>query len=221
MKIINGGKKDYYDYLSGIYGIDEDIVYDRRDGYVFRKLNAGEQYFIKEKNWQDKPKQEIRGMHYEGDKYLYGTYYRGLDFMIVIEVGFIHYLFHIERFLDENDKVEMNIRLVWKKQVTEKKSKAPIAVIPVEYYQFYRDKEPRIQKYRMDQEIQNPIFENTWVPSFIPADEIYNNVYDYLIKMREPNIVDNRNDVQKLESKGFDKKSSFRNPVNNANTKKK
>ena len=211
MKIINGGKKDYYDYLSGIYGIDEDIVYDRRNGYVFREFNAGEQYFIKKKTWQDKPKQEVRGMHYEGDKYVFGTYYRGLDFMIVIEVGFTQYLFKIERYLNENDKVEMNIRLVWKKESSEKKSAAPVSVIPVEYYQFYRDKEPRIQKYRMDQEIQNPIFENTWVPSFIPADEMYNNVYDYLIKMREPNIVDNRNDVQKLESKGFDKKSSFRN----------
>ena len=38
MKIISGGKKDYYDYLSGIYGIDEDVVYDRRDGFVFRKF---------------------------------------------------------------------------------------------------------------------------------------------------------------------------------------
>jgi len=29
MKIIDN-KKDYYDYLSGIYGIDNLIVYDRR-----------------------------------------------------------------------------------------------------------------------------------------------------------------------------------------------
>lgn len=221
MKIINGGKKDYYDYLSGIYGIDEDIVYDRRDGYVFRNANAGEEYFVKEKMYSDKPKQEVRGMHYEGDKYTFGTYYRGLDYMIVIEVGFTQYLYNIERFLDDSDNVELKIRLVWKKEVSEKKSAAPIAVIPVDYYQFYRDKEPRIQKYRMDKEIKNPIFENTWVPSFITADEMYNNVYDYLIKMREPIVVDNRNDVQKLESKGFDKKTSFRNPVNNANTKNK
>lgn len=29
--------------------------------------------------------------------------------------------------------------------------------------------------------------------------------------MREPIVTDNRNDVQKLESAGFDKKHSFRN----------
>ena len=27
MKIISGGKKDYYDYLVSKFGIDEDIVY--------------------------------------------------------------------------------------------------------------------------------------------------------------------------------------------------
>jgi hypothetical protein len=35
-----------------------------------------------------------------------------------------------------------------------------------------------------------------------------------LISVREPQIIDNRDDVQKLESKGFDKKTSFRNPIN-------
>ena len=28
MRILDGGKKDYYDYLTGIYGFDEAIVYD-------------------------------------------------------------------------------------------------------------------------------------------------------------------------------------------------
>ena len=33
-------------------------------------------------------------------------------------------------------------------------------------------------------------------------------------------IEDNRSDVEKMESKGFDKVSSFRNPVYHANSKK-
>lgn len=36
MKIISGGKKDYYDYLQGIYGIDDLVVYDRRNSYVIK-----------------------------------------------------------------------------------------------------------------------------------------------------------------------------------------
>ena len=38
--------------------------------------------------------------------------------------------------------------------------------------------------------------------------------------MVEKKIIDNRTDIEKLESLGFDKKSSFRNPVYNANKKK-
>lgn len=45
---------------------------------------------------------------------------------------------------------------------------------------------------------------------FIPADEVYINVYNYLSAQKTPNIVDNRTDVEKLISKGFDKKTSFR-----------
>ena len=40
MKIIDN-KKDYYDYLASIYGIDELVVYDRRGSVTFSK-NSGE-----------------------------------------------------------------------------------------------------------------------------------------------------------------------------------
>lgn len=46
MKILDGGKKDFYDYLSGIYGIDKVIVYDRRDSHVFRPLDRGADFFL-------------------------------------------------------------------------------------------------------------------------------------------------------------------------------
>ena len=53
--------------------------------------------------------------------------------------------------------------------------------------------------------------DGTWIPSFIPAEEVWNNITDYLLSIKEPEIIDNRTDVQHLESQGFDKKSSFRN----------
>ena len=65
MKIINGGKKDYYDYLSGIYGIDNNVVYDRRDGYVFRKYSYGQHYFINERLGDDEKRIERKGLRYE------------------------------------------------------------------------------------------------------------------------------------------------------------
>lgn len=41
MKILTPRKnKDYYDYLSEIYGIDEKVVYDRRQVTVLKSLDT-------------------------------------------------------------------------------------------------------------------------------------------------------------------------------------
>ena len=39
MKIIDN-KKDYYDYLAGIYGVDDLVVYDRRGSVVLESEKA-------------------------------------------------------------------------------------------------------------------------------------------------------------------------------------
>ena len=57
----------------------------------------------------------------------------------------------------------------------------------------------------------NPIMAGTWIPSVIPAEEIWNNVTDYLLVIKEKPIIDNRTDIEHIESAGFDKKTSFRN----------
>ena len=44
MRIIDN-KKDYYDYLMGVYGIDDMVVYDRRGSTVFTKTEF-EKLFI-------------------------------------------------------------------------------------------------------------------------------------------------------------------------------
>lgn len=59
--------------------------------------------------------------------------------------------------------------------------------------------------------IGNVLLKDTCISGFIPAEDIYNQIYDYLIHIRESQVEDKRTDVQKLESKGFDKVTSFRN----------
>lgn len=220
MKIINGGKKDYYDYLSGIYGIDEGVVYDRRDGYVFRKYNHGQHYFLNELLGDDEKRTERKGIHFKNGKREYGYFQEGHKFYIVIEIGTTHHIFLIERYIDDNNTLVLKPTLIEKREQQEKKSKAPISVIPIECYSSFTGGFV-IKRFILEQEIVNPIFNSTWVTSWILPYEIYSDVYNYLISIKEPDIKDNRNDVQKLESKGFDKKSSFRNPVINANSKKK
>jgi hypothetical protein len=213
MKILNGGKKDYYDYLTGIYGIDEDIVYDRSNGHVFRDAFGITDYFLPLRTHLDIERKHLKTYHYQGNKLVYDWVWRGLELHIVIEVGYMQYLFSIERYIDDSGKVVLNPKMLDKFNITEKKSRAPLAAIPVEYTGWYNEA-PKIRHYDIDKKVENPIFSGTWVPSFIPPEEMYNEIYNYLISVREPQIIDNRDDVQKLESKGFDKKTSFRNPIN-------
>jgi hypothetical protein len=219
MRILDGGKKDFYDYLAGVYGIDNDVVYDRAKSHVFRPMEAGDTYFCKTRLYNDRCKKETKGHHYVNGKYVYGIFYEGLKLHFVIEIGFTQYLFMVERYLDNNLEVQLEPQLLNKFQVDKKQSQVPVSLIPVDFWGLFSEA-PSIRRYYLNEEIQNPIFTGTWVTSFLNAEEVYNEIYNYLISIKEPKIIDNRNDVQKLESKGFDKKTSFRNPVINANSKK-
>lgn len=220
MKIISGGKKDYYDYLVAKFGIDEDIVYDRRDSYVVRPSCQGHIFFCKEKYYSDKPKEKKKMWHInEHGKDVYGVVEVGLILHFVLEIGYCRYLFRVERYLNDNGDVVLSPSLE-KKLDEDKKSKHTISIIPCDVVKYYwLSKDEKIQ-YHMNEEIPNPILSSTFVPSFIDAEEVYNAIYNYLISIREKPIIDNRNDTLKLESFGFDKKTSFRNPVYNANNKK-
>lgn len=172
--------KDYYDYLTGIYGIDEQIIYDRRDCDVptHPEIIKG----MKLNHWSSLDK---------------------LDEHYVLEVGYHQYLFKINR-EGEFAKWELLKRFTVGKKIAD----APIALIRVSYMKYHGNDDLKYGSV-----CTNPILKDTWIPSCIPAQEIYELVYEYLISEREPNINDNRTDIQKLESKGFDKKISFRHPI--------
>lgn len=181
MKIISK-VKDYYDYLVGIRGLDEDIVYDRRNCFIFNEFHHSE--FMR------------RGKF----RYSFTPIY-----YYVLEVGYTHYLFSLVP-----KKGDVDVKLIKRFKVAEKKSNSPMSFINVRVYRNSTEIEyPK----RLDFIWDNPILKNTWVPTFISAEEIYDDLYDYLISIREPQIIDNRTDVEKLEAKGFDKKTSFRHPI--------
>lgn len=213
MHIINGGKKDYYDYIVGIYGIDSDITYDRRNSTVLSHDHYGfwEEYFSSRKLYSDRERCKNYGWHLNGDKYVYGYYHSGRIFHFILEVGNTHYLFEVERYI-ENDTLYRNIKLVKTYEVSKKRSRYPIALYGI-VYTISRISGEHIE-FLNGHVVENPILNNTFIPSYISAEDIYNKIYDHLIKEREPKVEDNRTDIQKLESKGFDKKISFRNPIN-------
>lgn len=228
MKILNRGKKDYYDYLAGVYGIDNDIVYDRSEFHVLNQSTYSTSIEIR--FFFDNT---IFGIHngFCGDAsdtprvphgYLKTVYGRKHSF--VLEIGFYQYLFEVERYISDDGRLIIEPKLVEKFDNRMHFGATPITLFlykeePLNTTGILIDSWDSIRrkleyKKQKSEYYENPILSDTWITGFIPAEEVYNNVYNYLIANREPDIQDNRNDIQKLESKGFDKKTSFRNPIN-------
>ena len=55
----------------------------------------------------------------------------------------------------------------------------------------------------------NPILYNTNIQSVLPAEEIFLKITDFL-SYKEPETDTNPTNMARFESKGFDKKTSFR-----------
>ena len=214
MRIISNGVKDYYDYLVSKYGIDNDVIYDRRNNFIIKCKDGlyGHNVFFPYKQNYDKPtelKRVYNNLHWE-KKYVGKMYY------FILEVGFKCYLFSIERYLDDNNELVFNPSLVKEVNNIGRLSDEPISITPCDVNVFSDS-----YKLFKQEQIVNPILSSIFIPSFIDAEEIYLNLYDYFIAIKDKPIIDTRNDVQKLESCGFDKKTSFRNPIYAANSKKK
>lgn len=222
MKIISGGKKDYYDYLQGCNGIDELIVYDRRNAFpinvnkiCYNNPNINN-WFKKIKILGDEKKKEIKAFQSRKvskyDKgYCRDKIVEGRVFHFILEIGYNHYKFEIERYLDDNDeeRVHLDFSFIGHNRIEKKNklSKAPIALIPCKVGLFY----PRIRwKINENEIIENPILYSTYIPKIIDATDVWNNVYEYLSSLKDKDIVDTRTNDMHIESNGFDKKISFR-----------
>ena len=225
MKIIDN-KKDYYDYLAGIYGVDDLVVYDRRGSVVLESEKAlfqgMEVYFRQKPIYLDKPliekqywklKSIVKQREAEAAKHRLGkTWAEGDIYHFVLEVGYTHYRFEVERWLDDNnsESVHVEYRLInTLKNVHKRCSDVPMCVIPcnAQYSRWSHEERWDELKGRVD----NPILAGTFVPGVIPPTDIWHALYEYLSSLRDKLFTDTRSDIQKLESAGFDKKTSFRN----------
>ena len=253
MKII-AKQKDYYDYLQGILGQDELVVYDRRDSFpidptkkwgddvdraCLTKCNAYlnsniERWFRKEPVYGDKKKEEIRkwnthkvsvaraqGTEPRKYKFSDNMIKEGLVLHFVLEIGYHHYYFEVERYIDDEDETRLHLEysLVGKKDIEkdEKISYAPMCLAPVAYkrhYWFNDGEKFEITDSTYDQKIDNPILYSTYIPKFIDAYEVWNNLYEYISSLRDKEFEDTRTNDQHIESHGFDRKISFRHRKN-------
>ena len=260
MRIIDN-KKDYYDYLAGVWGIDGHITYDRRNSTRLVNKTAS---IIDERypmgyapcfcTWKNGINPNITGNQYsydwdngfENKGWSYRKYgpgwqprksetfpdaYSVSSYWFSFVIGNVAYMFLVYRVLqNETDKEVKIVPKLMRKFTFDRsktKSKAPILIGELSYdnmdipwrISWKRDDDfynviAKVGYIRPDRDgnyKENPILDGTWIPSLIPAEEAWNNITDYILSIKEPPIIDNRTDVQHLESHGFDKKTSFRN----------
>ena len=202
MKIIDS-KKDYYDYVSGIYGIDDKVVFDRRgskvlEKYILKSFNeppttddfdfVGECY-VKIGDWVYRFDRDGESWSWSmPDKMIFGTWF---------------------------DKTILSNPV--KYESFPYKEKLPDEIISVfsKHFKIRTNANKKIYgylSYHRSSEISNPLLNNfEFVKRYISPEDAWQKIYDFISSRNEKPIVDNRSDVEHLESAGFDKKTSFRN----------
>lgn len=236
MKIIDK-YKDYYDWMVSIYGMDPKIIYDRRgsikidtnhnDSDFYSSQLCGQYGKLKNENNTisiDTLLKLFSHKIYTKDDYE-ARWYRYFDkttpqnFYFVLQVGYVRYIFKVERFLNENNKIVLKPSLFKKDDNVRKDySNAPIYLYGLQYNKWsnefiedYGNDNTRITKNPKPNLLENPILNNTYITGFISPNEMWNNIYNYLISVNDKEIIDTRTNDQHIESNGFDKKISFRN----------
>ena len=198
MKIISK-YKDYYDYLMGIFGEDPKLILDRRvhtQPYFFLDPQAITLFICGKL---------IQGF-YDGESFYYGEALSKFgDIVNTASHRYYHYddtRHRVVYFKMKSPRTtgysqyRINVDILDDPTHINIKENCPIlmaSIIGSTYYRF-------------------PILEKLNVGSILPPEEIYQMLTQWLsdrIKDSEV-IVDNRNDIDKLLSKGFDKRESFR-----------
>ena len=212
MKIISN-YKEYYDYLQGIYGIDEKIVYARVcESAYWSKGEFKKVPLIKPEHIEFPQSDRIR-------EYVLSVC--GYDYPVTIFRG--DYCFTIEDLTKLYDRIKKDNINVYPSDFAELERKIQL----FRKYPHWRDryvnvwreeiKESEINdKYNCPVVLSNgyEVVKNVRLSDFginkiLDPETIYRKICDFLT--REPIIVDNRTNAQKVESHGFDKITSFRN----------
>ena len=196
MKILTPrNNKDYYDYLTGIYGVDEKVVYDRRQYTILSRLNHP--LFSSELLEKDAPKKEKPSWKWKNKQI---PEYEGTKFECLLEVGLKWFFFDVERYLDNDSRVCIDWKLIKEKEISKCQR---VGSSPITFFTSYCS----YGYYRRN----IGILSGTPIPAFIKAEEIYILLSTYISSLNDIEIVDTRSDIQKAESAGFDRKTSFRN----------
>lgn len=205
--------KDFYDYLSHTYGVDKAITFDRRGSKVLTQEELRDQVV----------NDSYCGIH------------SGTSRFFILEIGNLQFLFQIEKItLIQKENWVKGIRPIWDgswsliKTYAEGKHhfKREITIVPcmVRYEINWKKHNKDVQigpsfkesvtSLRIDQAIELPIISNTVLPGFLDTFTIWSELSNFISAKKNDKDVDLKmTDVERAVNHGFDKKTSFRNPI--------
>jgi len=204
--------KDYYDYLSHIYGVDKKVTYDRRGSKSIKDEDIVNLLYV--------------------IKYPYHSYFDSREYFIVMEVGDTQYLIKVfdikykeKELCDKFISCSMKLMWVFKNHTHYFDTPMSIHGVKVKYqwkwknrksYTHYiiNDNFNDVITNILDKSINNPILSDTQITSLIGGDDIWQDLQNYISSLNnDSDITIPMTDVEKIEVHGFDKKTSFRHPV--------
>ncbi len=210
MKLISP-YKDYYDFLQGIYGIDEKIVYER---ICYASINSKGEWL---KTGLYKPYYLSAGSKYESALLaICGTLYRvyiinrefyfGLNFQDLQEGKYLN----IKRLLSQEDWQRFTGDLASNRKPYDY-SKDELHLTPTDFNENNDCPVLLLGRRGRDHEVEakNVRLSDFGFNQIMLPHDIYITISNFL--SREKPIIDTRTDVQKIVGAGFDKKTSFRN----------
>lgn len=206
--------KDFYDYYSHIYGVDKKVVYDRRGSNIIDDETIAR-----------------LSEHYNpisGEKSIR---------FVLLEIGFTQYLIKLFNFQLEDTPysykkiIDYDIECVNTFKDFKHRFSTPVSIrgVKIGYllnwgwwnngaknkYKYITDGSyDQVVVGVFDNEIKNPILGNTKFTSFLDPHDVWVELQTYISSL--DNDVDcstEMNDVDRAEIHGFDKKTSFRNPI--------
>lgn len=220
MKIIDS-KKDYYDFYSGLpeYGTDPMVVYDRRNSVPSKIwMSHFPYYFYSDYNGiYDRNSGELMPL------YIYVQHGVNITVVKVDRTPIYNdggVLIDIKYSAFSPDELKSDIMARSRRKYVyglngiidrinsdcKPFSSAPLALCfsAFPYYTSMPGDKSRSV-------VENPILAGSPLTGLLSAEEIWTDIYDYLLKKTEPDATDKRDDLQKIADAGFDRKTSFRN----------
>ena len=201
MKILSK-YKDFYDYVAGSYGVDEKLILDRRDFQILDPLYLKEGFLVK---------LYIGGMHYEG--YLYnGKFYWGEKLFEIVKGEIPYY----EKW--KNKDIDRKTVYVKGYDSLGRASGTTVMYEGIESDINDRTGVPILLAHpsgtfnplRNHYFLKNPRLSDFDFNKMLSGEEVWMLLSNWLSKQKDKPIINQQTDKEKIVSKGFDLKQSFR-----------